>query len=245
MHLKHLLLLFSFSLAGTLVNAQSTTEKTLTEICGCVKKTDLKLSEDKQTAYAIGCLASGVEKNILALKKENAIQTESLEAAAQELASKLGMQLISQCPEILPYIMKYAQEQNATAKQADIDTDTLKLDPKVCGRYKSGKYKKLENYINGKLLNNSDPGAYSEVKEGFLYEYSQNNSYTTKWSIRWFSDCEWEQTLIETSEPNLKSVMKKGDKLTMKAIGSTASGKLWVSSQFLGMEFLMLLSPVK
>ncbi len=242
--MKKIVITFILGAVVSFSHAQKVTDRTISEICGCVKKIERTLSEDAQAEKAMLCMSSSMEKNMEALKKEHSIKTDNLEEAAHEIGTKLGMKLVTGCPEILPFLMYYTKASSQEEKVADINPDTLKLDNKVCEKFKSGKYESEQNYVDNKLIP-SDPGSYTEFRDGFLYDVYQNNKYTTKWSIRWISGCEWEQTLIETTEPNIKLVMKKGDKLVLKAVGSTPEGKLWVTSKFLGMDVLMLLSKIK
>lgn len=110
--MKKLLLTISlFLVIGIAAQAQKVTNRTISEICNCVKKIDSKLSENDRTDMAIVCMAASVEKNAEALKKEYNIKTNDEQAAAQEIGTKLGVQLITGCPEILPYLLNYAKRQ--------------------------------------------------------------------------------------------------------------------------------------
>jgi hypothetical protein len=99
--------------------------------------------------------------------------------------------------------------------------------------------------MNKKQVDNPDPSSYTEVKDGFVYDYSENKKFVTKWSIKWLSGCEWEQTLVETTEPNMKVAFKKGDKIKVKALGSTKDGGLYLSTDMMGMNFIMLVNKMK
>ncbi|HVD98421.1 MAG TPA: hypothetical protein VNB90_09475 [Cytophagaceae bacterium] len=243
--MKKIIFLFALTLAGMQAEAQKVSEKTLNEICGCVKKIDKKLSEDAQTDQALACMATNMEKNFEALAKEYNLDMNNPEQAAEELGAQIGMQLVTQCPEIVPYMMNYSrrQQQSTGSDQVDINPDTLKLDSKVCALYKSGKYAYGNTYMNNKAIPETDSTAYTEIKDGISTDYSQDKKYYTKWSTRWISDCEWENTLIETNEPNVKMLLKKGDKVTMKAIGSTGKN-LWVKAKMMGMDFIIFFKRI-
>jgi hypothetical protein len=226
--------------------AQEVSNKALNEVCACVKKIDSKLTEDQQGEQAIMCMTNAMGKYQDGLKKEFNITTNDMQQAMQEIGANMGVKLISACPEVLPYLMKYAQKQQEAMKDAtSINPDTLKLDKKVCALYTSGKYKYVETYLNKMSTPISDETAYSEFKEGSLYDYYDNGKYSSKWSVKWINNCEWEQVLMETNEPKLKSVMRKGDKIVLKAIGSSPNGDLWVSSTLLGFDMLVRLRKVK
>jgi hypothetical protein len=226
--------------------AQTASKKTVDETCACVKKIKANLSEDQKLNEAITCMTGSMGKYMDQLKKEFKVTTADQNAAAREVGSKVGAQMAKDCPEMTPYFLKLAEKQNAKSDQTpDIKIDTLKLDSKVCERYKAGKYNSSLMYMNKKEVENSDPTAYTEVKDGFVYDYSENKKYMTKWSIKWLSGCEWEQTLVESTEPNMKTMFKKGDKIKVKALGSTKAGGLYISTDMMGANFIMLVNKMK
>lgn len=242
---KTILLLLLSVYTGTIF-AQETSRKAIGDICSCIKKIDQKHSEEQQGDQAILCMTTAAGKYQEGLKKEFNITTDNYQQAMQEIGANLGMKLVSDCPEILPYLMKYAQKQQKLAEgAASINPDTLKLNKKICEAYTTGKYKYIETYLNNMSTPLSDETAYSEFKQGFLYDYYENGKYSSKWNVKWINGCEWEQALVETTEPKLKAMMRKGDKLVFKAIGSSPEEDLWVTSNFSGINMLMRLRKVK
>jgi len=180
------------------------------------------------------------------LKKEYKVTASDDYAAGREVGNKMGAQLAKDCPEITPYFIKLAEKKKEkSAKKMDINPDTLTLDRKVCEKYKAGKYSSSVIYMDKQEMPATDPSSYTEVKDGFVYDYSENKKYVTKWSIQWLSGCEWEQTLVESTEPNIKSLFKKGDKIKVKALGSTKNGGLYITTDMMGMNFIMLVNKIQ
>lgn len=242
---KTFLIILAF-LPLSLAVAQTASKKTVDETCSCVKKIKANLSEDQKLNEAIACMMGSMTKYKDQLKKEYKITTADQNAADREVGSKVGAQMAKDCPEMTPYFLKLAEKQKGKSEQTpDIKTDTLKLDSKVCEKYKAGKYNASQMYVNKKKVENPDASAYTEVKDGFVYDYSENKKFVTKWSIKWLSGCEWEQTFVESTEPNTKSMFKKGDKIKVKSLGSTKAGGLYISTDMMGANFIMLVNKMK
>ena len=229
--------------------AQTASQKSTNETCGCVKKINPSTPEAKRTEQAFGCMLASLQKYMPQLKKEYNIQIADEQEAAKAVARNVGGKLAKDCPEMAVYFLKMAEASQQTSEDGktvpDISTDTLKLDSKICANFKTGKYKSDKMYMNKKLMENPDATAYSEIKDGFVYDYSENKKNVTKWSLRWINGCEWEQTLLESSDPSINGVFKKGDKITIKAIGSTKNGGLYITSKMMGMDFILLISKLK
>jgi hypothetical protein len=241
--MKKILLASIVMLASAGVFAQKVSKKTIDETCACVGKIKKSLTEDEKTDAAITCMTNSLVNNFEGLKKEYNVKAKDPSEAGRQIGGKLTPQLVNDCPDMGNYLMKFAsrtmkEEGNAAP---DINPDTLTLDTKVCKLYKAGKYRAEQSYLNGKFIQDEDPTSYTEIKDGFAYDYAKNKKYVTKWSVKFVSDCKWELTLVETNEPNMKSVFKKGDKMVYNAVGSEGNS-LWVSFKMLGMDALVLLT---
>jgi hypothetical protein len=218
--------------------SQKSSQKAVTETCDCLKK-----GEQAKTEFpAAACLGNALKKNFTALKAEYAIKSTNDEQAMKEVAEKLKP-MLSQCPEFVKASMEYMSKQQANTKK-DINVDTLKLDKTVCKAYQSGKVKVVKMYMNYVLID-IPAGAYSEYKDGFLYDYEENGKFVTKWSLKWPNDCEYEQTLVESNSPNTTAMFKKGDKISSRAIGSTKDKKIYWFCQMMGMDFIALTEKMK
>lgn len=218
--------------------AQKSSQKTVSETCDCIKK-----GEYANTEFPAGmCVGTALKKNFAGLKAEYGIKTANEEQAMKEVTEKLKPEL-SKCPEFVKASMEFMSKQQASAKK-DISVDTLKLDKTVCKSFQSGKMKVSKMYMNYALIQ-VPTGAYSEIKDGFFYDYEENGKFVTKWSLKWLNDCEYEQTLVESNSPNTTSMFKKGDKITTRAIGSTKDKKIYWFCQMMGMDFIALTEKVK
>ena len=241
---KNLSLAFGLVFMITLANAQKSSDKAVNESCACVKKISKTAVESEQTKAAMTCFATSVGKYQAELKKEFNITTKDENEANSEIGKKLGASIAQKCPEMVPHLINMAKMQSAksvTEGKADINPDTLKLDNAVCALYKNGKYVPVKMYANRKVIENTDPTSYTEVKDGFVYDYEMNKTLSTKWSIKWVNACEWEQTLLESNSPNINAVFKIGEKVNMRAIGSTKDKKLYFISKMMGMEIIGLI----
>ncbi len=242
---KNLSLALGLVFMLSLANAQKASDKALNESCACVKKISKTAGESEQTKEAMTCFATSVGKYQAELKKEFNITTKNENEANSEIGKKLGASISQKCPEMVPHLINMVKMQSAgkteNAGTADINPDTLKLDNTVCALYKNGKYVPVKLYANRKVIENSDATSYTEVKDGFVYDYEMNKTLSSKWSIKWINACEWEQTLLESNSPNINAVFKVGDKVNMRAIGSTKDKKLYFISKMMGMEIIGLI----
>lgn len=218
--------------------SQKSSEKTATETCNCIKKGDYA----KEESPAILCFANALKKNYTGLKAEYGIKTTNDEQAMKEISEKLKPLLI-QCPEFVKASAEYLSKQQASAKK-DINVDTLKLDKTICKSFQSGKVKVSKMYMNYALIQ-VPANAYSEYKDGFMYDYEENGKFVTKWSLKWLNDCEYEQTLVESNSPSTTSMFKKGDKFSTRAIGSTKDKKIYWFCQMMGMDIVVLTEKIK
>src|SRR6185312_8684978 len=183
------------------VHAQAS-KKAVNETCSCVKKIKTTLSDEEQANKAIECMVAAMQKHLEELLKEYKINNPDPEQAAREAGAKFGAQLQKDCPDMTPFFEKIA-----ASNEAKISPDTMKLDSKVCANFKSGKFKTIEIYMNKKKVDDPDAAtSYTEVIGNTVTDYSKNKKYTTKWTLKWLSGCEWEQTFVESTEPETKTV---------------------------------------
>ena len=238
--MKRYFLIGLVCLNSSLAAAQTASTKTIDETCGCVKEIKTSLSEEERLEEAVNCMNVSLIKHFDDLKKQYKVKSSDQKEATQAIGSQLGVELVKGCPEMTPYLLQLAGSQNRNSSQSpDINPDTLKLDPNVCKNFKTVKYNYGDMYANNKRFADQDKTFYTEVKDGYVYDYRENKKSITKWSIKWLGDCEWEHTFIESNDPDMEKAFKKGDKVKMKAIGSTPDGGLWISAD-IGMNLIWL-----
>ncbi|MCU0428896.1 MAG: hypothetical protein MUF42_02910 [Cytophagaceae bacterium] len=223
-----------------LLLAQTASEKACEQTCNCIKKIDSKLPPAKRKELAMKCMENASINHFEGMMAQYKIKEKNLEKAANKVGEKFGAELATSCPDIIPFFMEEAGEDAGEDAAGDINPDTLVLKEGVCALFKTGKYGSQQMYINKKYVESPDKSSYSEVVGSTIIDYSNNKKTITKWTIKWLSACEWEQILIESNDPETSKLIKKGDKITLKAIGSSGND-LWVSSKMFGMDVLVLL----
>lgn len=238
--MKKLVLPLFLLFISTHLFAQKSSDLTIKESCDCIKNNE----HASEVMPAAICFAEKVKKNQNALIKEFKIKTKDEKQAIQEIMANLKPLITKNCPEFVSSVMRSMSENITSSSKADIKIDSLKLDHSACLLFHSGKLKCVKAYMNNALMPISDPTSYSEIKGDFYYDYEGNGKYVTKWALKWLNDCEYEETLIESNSPNIKSIFKNGDKVTSRAIGSTKDKMLYMYTKMMGMEFIYLLQKI-
>jgi hypothetical protein len=101
----------------------------------------------------------------------------------------------------------------------------IKIVTKTAGRNKpsgqSGNTSNCKDFHLGKFINvpgSGDTTKYFIFEEGMIKEYSSANEITATGKCRWIADCEYINTFIESKDPNVNMIFKKGDALNVKII---------------------------
>jgi hypothetical protein len=239
--MKKLFLLLAITTTTFVGYGQTPTDKTVKATCDCAEKVSKSLSVEEQDKKMIECFTKSMLENFVALKDEYNFDDTDPREQGRKIGERLGARLSTECPKMLPMFMRMAGQVSKNTNTSQNMADTLKLDTSVCAKYKEGNYLTLMTYMGGKAVPTPDASSYTEVKGNSVTDYSDNGTNTNKWTIKYLSDCEWEQTFVSSTNPQIKSVLKKGDKITMKAIGSNAQGELYVSTSIMGMDFVVKL----
>jgi len=225
-------IIFTFVLSFMLVQISSAQNEKLIskiskEICNCLEKYgDLKTQQEVEVAME-SCIMKAAMKNLEVVKKDLGIDMTEGEMAGRQFGEVIAYELIKKCEVFLKYIMLVSTEelsQDTTGMYEEysfqnpdlvpyekFSTDTMKVTTQSCLSVRNGKY----TYST----DNPEKIDYFIINNKICTEYHENGKYISRYHIKWKSDCEYESTFIDSTNPEINNLLSKGDKVYYQVIG--------------------------
>lgn len=98
--------------------SQKTVEKVADACCPCVSKLDAKNLSREELEMQLGlCLMEPMMSNLESLKKELKIKADAGQESYRQIGEKIGIALVSRCPESLPLFMQIGIEERRESRE--------------------------------------------------------------------------------------------------------------------------------
>jgi hypothetical protein len=233
---------------------QKLVSKISREICDCLEKYKNLQSQKEIESAMENCIMKSSMKNLDAIKKDMGIDMTQGETAGRQFGEIIAYELIKKCDIFLKYIMMVSTDDAAVGDSTEGDyqessfqnpdlvpyekfsTDTMSASSNACMEVRDAKYV----YIT----DNPDKTDYFILEGKKCTEYHDNGKYISHYNIKWKSDCAYESTFVDSTNPEINNLLSKGDKIEYQILG-IYSNTVYINLDYKGFSKTFKMSVIK
>jgi hypothetical protein len=216
--MKKIILITSIVFFTLNAYSQKVIKKISKEACACLEKIDMNADSTELRKASSDCIANGLLSNLAGLKKELNIDVTSEESLGT-VTDPLTAELFKSCPAFVKVATGLSKQTQPKVERGNISN---------CKAFHLGKFKVMPGY--------GDTTKYMIFEADMVKEYTSSGELLTTGKCKWINDCTYINTFIESKDPSIGKIFKKGDTLTLEII-NIEGNEISYEGEFKGTKF--------